>query len=97
MNHSKYKQAFESNKWKEWVESEQNLNVRWQMIGSLTFKQKLKGMNKAEIKSLLGEPTIENVNNWSYNLGPTGIGINYGLLRVQFKKSIVTQYEVIEH
>jgi hypothetical protein len=27
MNHSKYKQSFDSNKWKEWVESEEDFNL----------------------------------------------------------------------
>lgn len=97
MNHSKYKQSFDSNKWKEWVESEEDFNLRWQMTGSLTFKHKLKGMNKAEVKSLLGEPTTENFDNWSYNLGPSGSGINYGSLIIEFKETEVTKYKVIEH
>jgi len=67
------------------------------MTGSLTFKHKLKGMNKTEIKSLLGEPTIKNTNSWSYNLGPTGMGINYGSLSVEFRETVVAQYNVIEH
>ena len=97
MNHSKYKQSFDSNKWKEWVESEEDFNLRWQMTGSLTFKHKLKGMNKEEIKTLLGEPTTERFNNWSYNLGPSGSGINYGSFLIEFKENEVTQYKVIEH
>ena len=95
--YSQSKHAFESDKWKEWVESEENLNMRWQMIDSLTFKHNLIGLNKAEIKSLLGDPTTENTNSWSYNLGPTGMGINYGSLRIEFNETIVTQYKVLEH
>ena len=97
MNHSKYKKSFDSNKWKEWVESEEDFNLRWQMTGSLTFKYKLKGMNKEEIKTLLGEPTTESFDHWSYNLGPSGNGINYGSFKIEFKENEVTKYKVIEH
>ena len=99
LNHSKYKQAFDSIKWIEWVESENNANLRWQMIGSLTFNHKLKGLGKVEIKSLIGHPTVisTNTNTWSYNLGPTGSGINYGSLVIEFKDSKVADYRVAEH
>ena len=97
MNHSKYKKSFDSNKWKEWVESEEDFNLRWQMTGSLTFKHKLKRMNKEEIKRLLGEPTTKSFDNWSYNLGPSGSGINYGSFIIEFKENEVTKYKVIEH
>ena len=52
---------------------------------------------KIELESLLGEPSTENLDSWSYNLGPSESGINYGLLIIEFKETEVRQYKVIEN
>jgi hypothetical protein len=85
---------FDSEVWVNWVETESNLKDRWNMIHDLTEKYKLKGMQKEEIKKLLGTPSSEYENEISYYLGMTGHGINTGSLNLKFKNGIVIDYNV---
>lgn len=97
VNHSKYQRKFDSERWKEWIESEDQLNLRWQMVGPLTLLEKINGKTKEQLLDLLGEPTNKETNKWYYKLGPTGRGINYGGLRIQFEQNKSVNYKVIEH
>ena len=58
------------------------------MVGTLTLLEKIKGKPKEQLIDLLGEPTYKETNEWYYNLGPTGTGINYGGLLIRFENNI---------
>ena len=42
----------------------------------------------------MGEPENESKDNFRYNLGPTGKGINYGTLIIKFENDTVKNYEI---
>lgn len=94
---SKYKRSFTSEKWINPESGEQNWQTRWEMIGSLKWNRKLKRKSNDELIKLLGEPTTKNANTWSYDLGPSGNGINYGSLIINFYENKVSEFDIIKH
>ena len=77
---------FNSEKWKNWSESEAEMSMRWNMIESLCENHKLNGKTKKEIIKLLGEPQIKTNSEFYYHLGMSGFGINTGTLYLEFNK-----------
>lgn len=47
---------FDSEKWKNWEESESELTLRWDMVSDLTSDYELVGMTVQEVQNLLGPP-----------------------------------------
>lgn len=90
-------EKFDSNKWKEEINTEENWTLRWKMMNDLRNNYKLKAKTKNEIISLLGNPDGKFQNVFQYSLGYTGKGINTGTLYIYFdsqnkvEKIIVTQ------
>lgn len=90
--------SFDSEKWKNQVESEANWSVRWDMMNSLRKNYELKGMTKSEVIELLGEPSQKYNSTFSYDLGSSKRGINYGYLELTFnEKGIVSNFVVGDH
>lgn len=90
-------EKFDSEKWKNWEESEAEWSMRWEMMNNLRDNHELKGMTKTEIIELLGKPTSQNNSVFTYNLGPSKRGINYGYLKIFYNKNaIVTNFKVID-
>ena len=87
---------FDSSEWKNWVETEDNLNLRWEMRCDLLDKHDLKKYNKPQILDLLGKPDFENESEFRYNLGYSGNGINTGSLIIFFKNDFVIEYKIID-
>src|SRR5690554_6050821 len=90
-------EEFDSEKWKNWTESnsEDDWSLRWDMMNSLRNNQKLKGKTKTEIIELLGKPSRKDDSTFSYNLGPSKRGINYGYLELYFNENeVVTDFKV---
>ena len=88
-------ERFDSEKWKNWTESEEEWSSRWDMMNSLRNNHELKGKTKSEIINLLGQPSSESNSIFRYNLGPSGRGINYGYLRISFDKNgLVSDFKV---
>ncbi len=95
---AKHHKEFNSEEWKNWKESEFEFRLRWEMIGSLNKKHKLKGKYKNEIINLLGKPEPGWKKEFSYNLGLTGNGVNAGVLKILFDENdICLSSETIEH
>ena len=92
------RQSFDSVKWKEWKETESTMFMRRDMVSDLTKQHNLVGKKRAEIIDLLGKPTSENKVSMSYDLGPTGHGINYGSLALSIDENDdVEKYKITEH
>lgn len=88
---------FDPVQWKDWVESESTLDLRWKMSKDLVNNYSLKGMSKDEIIELLGEPeNISSSNEFLYFLGHTGKGINTGTLKISFLNDIVYEVEIYQ-
>lgn len=88
-------QQFDSEKWKNWTNSESEWSLRWDMMNSLRTNYELKGMTKNEIIKLLGEPETQTPDEFGYNLGYSKRGINTGRLTIKFgKDSKVIDYSV---
>lgn len=88
-------EKFDSERWKNWTESEIEWSLRWDMMNSLRNNYKLKGMTKDEVLELLGEPDKSNTKNeFRYYLGYSKLGINTGSLTIKFKNNIVVDYSV---
>lgn len=89
-------QKFDSEKWKySNLSSEENWNLRWNMMNSLRNNYELKGKTKSEIICLLRKPENEIRNEMSYSLGYSGFGINTGTLVVFLnEKGIVKNLSV---
>ncbi|MDE5416553.1 hypothetical protein L3049_00935 [Labilibaculum sp. DW002] len=86
---------FDSDKWKNWTESETEWSLRWEMMNSLKNNYKLKGMTKNQIINLLGELESKTKNEFGYYLGYSKRGINTGRLTIKFDNyNIVTDYSV---
>lgn len=84
--------TFDSEKWKNWEETESTLFLRWEMRNDLIENYNLKKLSKKDVIKLLGEPENESKDNFRYNLGPTGKGINYGTLILKFENDTVKNY-----
>lgn len=94
INHVLNREKFDSEKWINWVESENELDLRWNMVNHLIKTETLKGKTVEEIKELLGEPNSETRISLSYYLGMTGRGINTGHLIFEIKDGIVVNHSV---
>jgi hypothetical protein len=90
-------EPFDSDKWKNWVETEETWSLRWDMMNDLRQGNELIGKSKPEILELLGEPNHETNSNYSYGLGYSKHGINTGVLRIEFdQQNKVISYDVYE-
>ncbi len=87
-------EKFDSNKWKNWTESETEWSLRWDMMNSLRKNYELKGMSKKQILELLGEPESQTESEFFYYLGYSKLGINTGRLTIKFEKDKVVDYSV---
>ena len=85
---------FDSEIWKNWEETESTLFLRWEMKNDLIENYDLKGRSEKDVIELLGEPENESKNSFRYNLGPTGKGINYGTLILEFENDTVKNYKI---
>ncbi|MFV0153927.1 hypothetical protein OBK22_13445 [Empedobacter falsenii] len=77
-------EKFDSNKWKEEINTEENWTLRWKMMNDLRNNYKLEAKTKNEIIDLLGNPDVKFQNVFQYSLGYTGKGINTGTLYIYF-------------
>ena len=83
---------FDSDKWKNSdLNTEENWDLRWNMMNDLRKNHELVGMKKAEIEKLLGKPDSETNSEYSYYLGMTGTGINTGSLTITFNESGIVE------
>lgn len=88
-------EKFDSERWKNWTESETEWSLRWDMMNSLRNNFELKGMTKNEILELLGEPSETSTENkFRYYLGYSKRGINTGSLTIRFENNKVVDYKV---
>ena len=89
-------EEFSSEKWKNWIETENTSSLRWDMMNSLRNNHELKGKTKQEIIELLGEPNEDKTNvSFRYYLGMAKHGIDTGSLVIKFdEKDIVVSYYV---
>jgi hypothetical protein len=78
---------FDSDRWKNWTETEADWSMRWDMMNSLRNNHELKGKTKNEIIELLGEPVLRTEEKFHYNLGMAKRGIDTGTLTIQFDES----------
>jgi hypothetical protein len=88
-------EQFESEKWKNWTESESEWSLSWDIMNSLRNNHKLKGKSKTEIIELLGKPDSETNSDIRYYLGMSKHGINTGSLTIDYSENgIVTDFSV---
>ena len=85
---------FDATEWKNWVESESSPNTRWLMHKDLLKKYELKGVSRDSILDLLGEPDKQYSDEFHYQLGPTGRGINTGTMTITFENDAVVDIKV---
>ncbi|MGM1057469.1 MAG: hypothetical protein ACQEWG_16405 [Bacteroidota bacterium] len=83
---------FDSEKWKNWEESEMELTLRWDMVSDLTSDYDLKGMSVKKVEELMGKPDQEYKDGYAYYLGLLGIDTSRLFLTV--KNGVVTDYKV---
>jgi hypothetical protein len=88
-------ERFDSEKWKNWTESEAELSLRWDMMNSLRNNHELTGKTRTEIINLLGKPDSETNSDFRYYLGMSKSGINTGSLTIKFnEKGTVANFKV---
>ncbi|MEO9870094.1 hypothetical protein [Ekhidna sp.] len=85
---------FDSEKWKNWKETESTMSLRWDMRHSLLDKHELVGRSVSEVIKLLGKPSRESSSELSYYLGMARSGIDTGSLNFTVKDGIVTGYRI---
>ncbi len=87
--------SFDSDRWKNWEETEAECCTRWRMVRSLTKRHDLVGMKRSEVIELLGKPGDESKSTLYYYLGMTGHGIDSGSLSLYLNEvGEVESYEV---
>jgi len=84
---------FDSEKWKNWEESEAEMSLRWNMIADLEGDYDLQGMTVKEIIDILGEPDSKNEVEWTYYLGMAGHGSDTGTLTMTFEDGKVKSFK----
>ena len=88
-------EKFSSEKWKTSnLNSEENFDLRWNMMNDLRNNYGLIGKTKSEIILLLGKPDTEINDEISYYLGYSGKGINTGTLTLNFVDNKVQKINV---
>lgn len=92
---SKEEIKFDSNKWKNWEETEKSQFLRWDMRNDLIKNHKIKGLSEKELIEILGEPDVKTKDVFRYNLGPTRKGIDYGTFILKFKNKTIVNYEIV--
>jgi hypothetical protein len=88
----------ESNKWKNWVETEDTSSLRWDMMNDLRNDHELIGKSKLEIIELLGEADNHTRLVFRYNLGYSKRGITtaiYAHVSVKDLQKIVSPLDRI--
>jgi len=85
---------FDSEKWKNWQETENEPSLRWNMISDLRSDYDLIGMKISEVEKLLGKADNENRKFISYYLGMSGHGIDTGTLFLKIENDIVIEIKV---
>jgi hypothetical protein len=85
---------FDSERWKNWIETESTVSLRWDMREGLIKKHKLINLDKTEIIKLLGEPEKKYSHKFQYNLGAARHGIDYGTLTIEFESEKVIDFEI---
>ena len=88
-------ERFDSEKWKNFEESETTASLRWDMMNSLRNNYELDGMTKGEILDLLGQPERQDKLEFRYFLGMAKHGIDTGSLVIRFNdQDIVVRFYV---
>lgn len=88
-------ETFDSERWKNWEETEAEWSLRWDMMNSLRNNHNLKGKTTEEIINLLGEPESKTDKEFSYYLGMAKRGIDIGTLTILFDETgKVTKFKV---
>lgn len=87
---------FNSNQWKTWTETENRPSLRWQMHKDLLNDYDLKTYDKKQVLDLLGKPNSETNNDFSYQLGYTGRGINTGTMTITFENGSVVDIKITD-
>lgn len=85
---------FDSKKWKNANNNEENWSLRWDMSNDLINNHSLIGKDTTEIFELLGKTNLEFFKYYSYAryaLGPCRTGINDGTLTLVIVKGKVTE------
>ncbi|MFT3902478.1 MAG: hypothetical protein QM727_04865 [Niabella sp.] len=80
-------ETFDSEKWKNWKETEAEWSLRWDMMNSLRNTHYLKGKTAEEITNLLGEPETKTNKEFRYYLGFAKRGIDTGTLIILFDET----------
>jgi hypothetical protein len=83
---------FDSNKWKNWVESESELRLRKDMLSDLLDKHNLIGISKEQLYTLLGPPS--NLSENSYYIGYSK---NWGISTISLVFYFDSDNKVIKH
>ena len=85
---------FDSVKWKNWIETESTMTMRWDMHKDLIRQYKLTGLSVSEIVELLGEPEKKSENELRYYLGMARQGVDTGSLILTIENGKVINYRV---
>lgn len=89
-------EKFDSDRWKNWTESEAEWSLRWDMMNNLRTDYDLNGMTKNQILKLLGEPDSKTEKEFDYYLGYSKHGINTGRLTIKFDNNKVIDFSIWE-
>jgi len=84
---------FDSDKWKNWKMTENEITLRWDMTHDLQEDHVLNGMTEEEIIELLGQPESKKIE-WTYDLGMARRGIDTGTLSLTFENGKVKTHHV---
>lgn len=88
------RREFDSERWKNWKETEAEMSLRWNMVSDLEDKYELEGMTPGEIVELLGEPDSKSRTEWAYYLGMAGHGIDTGTLSLTIENGRVRSFRI---
>jgi hypothetical protein len=85
---------FDSDKWKSWTMTEDEMTLRWDMTHDLQEEHQLDGMTEEQIIELLGQPGSKSDIEWTYDLGMARSGIDTGTLSLTFENGKVKTHNV---
>lgn len=85
---------FDSDKWKNWTMTEDEMTLRWDMVHDLDQEHELDGMTEEQIIKLLGHPESKSEIEWTYDLGMARSGIDTGTLSLTFENGKVKTHNV---
>ena len=86
--------AFDSKIWKEQRGKNERKNPRIEMVIELGKRHLRKGMTRAEVHALLGEPDQKHGTSDVYELGASPVGVDFEYYILDYENELLSNFRI---